>query len=238
MYQHHTPISVAYKIVYRLKGVEQVSEPVIHTGRDSVNWLLDQLEEEEEKLKNILLDPKRQVMRPQDEEAFSNEKECYICHKFFKENEHKVRDHDHLTGFYRGAAHNGCNLLLRTQYKIPVFFHNFRGYDSHLLVWGFEHRSTKKINIIGQGMEKYLLIEWGNHIQFKDSLQFLPDSLERLVENLKSDTVDKFTHLKSSFPSASPKQLALLKQKVSAAARLLGVSRDYIRYRISGQKTP
>ena len=62
-------------------------------------------------------------------------------------------------------------------------------------------------------MEKYLLVEWGNHIQFKDSLQFLPDSLERLVENLKSDTIDKFTHLKSSFPNASLKQLELLKQK-------------------------
>ena len=62
-------------------------------------------------------------------------------------------------------------------------------------------------------MEKYLLIEWGDHIQFKDSLQFLPDSLERLVENLKSDTVDKFTHLKSSFPKATLKQLALLQQK-------------------------
>eukprot|EP01044_Picomonas_judraskeda_P046439 COSAG03_NODE_25918_length_262_cov_1.276074_1_plen_80_part_00 len=48
----------------------------------------------------------------------------------------KVRDHDHLTGKYRGAAHNSCNLeegKKRTRhYTIPVFFHNLKGYDSHL----------------------------------------------------------------------------------------------------------
>jgi len=213
MYQHHQPISVGYKIVYRLKGLEQVSEPVIYTGNNCVNWFLDKLEEEEIRLMEILLDPKRIIMRPEDDKSFEEAKDCWICHKAFHGNEKKVRDHDHITGSYRGAAHNLCNIRLRTQYKIPVFFHNFRGYDSHLLVWGFLHRSNKKINIIGQGMEKYLLLEWGNHIQFKDTLQFLPDSLERLVENLKSDTIDKFAHLKSAFPNASPNQIQLLKQK-------------------------
>ena len=33
------------------------------------------------------------------------------------------------------------------------------------------------------------------------------------MENLKLHTLDKFTHLKSSFPTANPKQLGLLKQK-------------------------
>ena len=48
-----------------------------------------------------------------------------------------VRDHCHITGKYRGPAHNECNLQLRLSPKtmtIPVVFHNLRGYDSHLLM--------------------------------------------------------------------------------------------------------
>ena len=38
---------------------------------------------------------------------------CYICHKLYTENNYKVRDHNHLTGEYRDAAHNRCNLNIR-----------------------------------------------------------------------------------------------------------------------------
>ena len=40
---------------------------------------------------------------------------CYICHKPFTEKNYKVKDHNHLTGEYRGPAHNRCNLA---NYKI------------------------------------------------------------------------------------------------------------------------
>ncbi len=138
---------------------------------------------------------------------------CYQCHNEFTDNNPKVRDHDHLTGSFRGAAHRTCNLKLTTEYKIPVFFHNFRGYDSHLLVWGLAKYPNSKLSVIGQGVEKYLLLEWGAHYQFKDSLQFLPTSLERLVENLKTSEEDKFLNLKNHFSNATPQQMELLKKK-------------------------
>ena len=39
----------------------------------------------------------------------------------------KVRDHDHWTGEYRGAAHSGCNIAFRKTRKKPVVFHNLAG---------------------------------------------------------------------------------------------------------------
>ncbi len=80
-------------------------------------------------------------------------------------------------------------------------------------MWGLAKEKQAKISVIGQGLEKYLLIQWGQHLEFKDSLQFLPASLERLVENLKTCETDKFFELRKAFPNESPRQLELLKQK-------------------------
>ena len=35
-----------------------------------------------------------------------------------------------ITGKYRGAAHFSCDANLKLSKKIPVIFHNLRGYDS------------------------------------------------------------------------------------------------------------
>ena len=48
-----------------------------------------------------------------------------------------VRDHCHVTGKYRGSAHQTCNLKLKISaenIKIPVVFHNLKGYDSHFIM--------------------------------------------------------------------------------------------------------
>ena len=51
----------------------------------------------------------------------------------------KVRDHCHFTGKYRGCAHSICNLNLCNRYfKIPVFFHNMKNYDGHLIIQNAE----------------------------------------------------------------------------------------------------
>ena len=144
-----------------------------------------------------LFDNKRLRMTEGNWQAFNHAIVCYICHRPF--NNDKVRDHDHLTGHYRGAAHNRCNLILRKTYKIPVFFHNFRGYDSHLVVWGLSAHPELDIGLIGQGMEKYLTLAWGEHIVFKDSLQFLASSLENLASNLLRSGKERFKHLSRGF---------------------------------------
>ena len=52
----------------------------------------------------------------------------------FSEGVNKVRDHDHVTSQYRGSVYKNCNINLRLSKKIPVIFHNLRGYHSHLVM--------------------------------------------------------------------------------------------------------
>ena len=73
-----------------------------------------------------------------------------------------------------------------------MFFHNFRGYDAHLIVHKFGKRPEREIKVIGQNMEKYLQLEWGKNMAFRGSLQFLPASLEQLTAPLAKFSAGTF----------------------------------------------
>ncbi|KAL4084177.1 hypothetical protein QTP88_028010 [Uroleucon formosanum] len=70
-------------------------------------------------------------------------------------NMQKVRDHDHLTGEYRGAAHSICNLNYQNPHFIPIVFHNLSGYDAHLFIKEFGN-DDKQIKLIPNNEEKYI----------------------------------------------------------------------------------
>ena len=59
-----------------------------------------------------------------EEETFQLSSSCLICNKLFDVGDDKVRDHCHITGKYRGAAHWSCSINLELSKKIPVIFHN------------------------------------------------------------------------------------------------------------------
>jgi len=94
-----------------------------------------------------------------------------------------VRDHDHMTGKYRGAAHNECNFKLKLNAKtvsIPVVFHNLKGYDGHLLMQAMA-RVQGEIRCIPTNTEKYMSFTLGN-LRFIDSVNFMQSSLDKLVK--------------------------------------------------------
>ena len=70
-------------------------------------------------------------MTKDDEKNFKKADSCHICNKKYTDKDIRVRDHCHVTQKYRGSAHQDCNLNFRLTDKIPVIFHNLRGYDSH-----------------------------------------------------------------------------------------------------------
>ena len=115
----------------------------------------------------------------------------------------KVRDHCHITGKYRGAAHSICNLKLQIKAdvtQIPVFFHNLENYDAHLIMQGISaYQDQREIFVIPKTSEKYISFSVGNLV-FRDSLHFLSRSLDQLV---KCCPKDAFETLKSLYPEKS-----------------------------------
>ena len=73
-----------------------------------------------------------------------------------KKNHVKVRDHDHCTGKYRGAAHLKCNLRYSTQKNIPVFFHNGTNYDFNLIINELEKEFRSEMRCIPLNTNKYM----------------------------------------------------------------------------------
>ena len=203
-YQKHEPVSFSY---YIKCFDNSVCEPILRTytkttpeGEDAMDVFIQWLEEDVKAIANIK--PKKMIFTEEDKERFNKSKICWICDEPFKDN--KVRDHCHYTGRYRGSACNSCNLKYRKPKFIPVFFHNLRGYDSHLFIKKLG-TPNEKMDCIPNNEEKYISfsknIKVGEYkdkktgevrdktfkIRFLDSFKFLPTSLGALVNNLPKD---------------------------------------------------
>ena len=58
-------------------------------------------------------------------------------------------------GKFRGAAHGSCNINLQLTKKVPVIFHNLRGYNSHLIFCELD-KFDVEINVIPTRLENYM----------------------------------------------------------------------------------
>ena len=188
--QHHQPCGFCYTIVSTLDAFNKA--PVVYRGSDCVDQFLSALLQEEQRISEILKTVVPMIITEEQRQAFRTARDCHICGDLLGAD--RVMDHDHLTGMYRGPAHNECNLNYKFSGNIPVVLHNLRGYDSHLIMQGLGKLKSQKISCIPNNTEKYISFSVGNLV-FIDSLQFLNSSLERLVENLSKEGIDKFKTL-------------------------------------------
>ena len=108
-----------------------------------------------------------------------------------------MKDHCHVTGKYRGSAHDACNRSYRLTNKIYVIFHNLKGYDSHLIMLE-TGKFNKDINVIPNNVEKYMAFMIDRNLLFIDSFQFMNKSLYDIANNLPKDG---FYHTKNEFGS-------------------------------------
>ena len=92
-------------------------------------------------------------MSEEEEYLFQQSNICWNCKKLIGNDDEKVRDHCHITEKLRGAAHWDCNINFQLTVKVPVIFHNLKGYDSHS-IFSELYKFNLKINIIPNGLEK------------------------------------------------------------------------------------
>ena len=94
-------------------------------------------------------------MSKKEEEQFQSSNTSWIYEKLIDDDDEKVRDHCHITGKFRGAAHWSCIINLQLTEKVPLIFHNLRGYDSHLIFCEL-NKFDVKIDVIPNRLEKYM----------------------------------------------------------------------------------
>ena len=98
-------------------------------------------------------------------ESYEKQKVCYICKKEFSTDKndknafklyHKVRDHCHYTGKFRGATHNICNLRYKIPKEIPVAFYNGSTYDYHSIIKQLAVEFKGEFECLEDNSEKYI----------------------------------------------------------------------------------
>ena len=102
-------------------------------GYNNVDWFVKEVKKFENKIAFYFKNTKEDIiMTKENEEDFKNKNICRFCEKIIEFD--KVRDHCHLTGKYRGPAHNTCNINIKQKDSnfIPFALHNFSNYDCHL----------------------------------------------------------------------------------------------------------
>ena len=121
---------------------------------------------------------------------------CHICNEELGKG--RVRDHCHLSGMFRGAANEVCNLNTRFQRFpscisqfvwliiktwgnsegdiscIPNNEENYISFTKQLIVDKFVNKEGKDVNV-------------KHELRFIDSLRFMASSLDKLSSNLKTD---------------------------------------------------
>ena len=74
-----------------------------------------------------------------------------------------------MTSKFRGADHWNYNINFQLTKKVPVIFHNLKGYDTHLIFCELDKLDVK-ISVIPNGLEKYMAYFLNKNLVFIDSI--------------------------------------------------------------------
>ena len=216
-YQEHTACSFGF-IAVDWSG--NIILKKFYRGEQAAEIFLSSLIAAKEKIEeHINASKKPLIMTKDDELKFLTAKDCWLCKKPLDED--AVRDHDHLSGKFRGAAHLKCNFLYALPTKIPIIFHNLKNFDSHIIITALKPNLFKKISIIPQNLEKFIAFSADSFI-FLDSFAFLPSSLDMLSSNLSEEDKEHlalqlfekedlpFISNKGTLPYGYAKQLSII----------------------------
>ena len=185
--------AICYSLIFVAKTGKVLLEKV-YSGEDAVQDFFCTLLSSEEGLKAKMKQSKDPiVLTPKEEEIFCSATHCHICQKIIYPWDVKVRDHDHMTGQFYGAAHQSCNMMRVSCEEIPIFFHNGVKYDFNFIVSQLDGR-FRKIDVMAKNTEQFRCVAL-NCYKLLDSIEHLPASLDELVRDLKKDSRVTYNYL-------------------------------------------
>ena len=134
-YQKHIPSGYCYHIQCfddTLNSQQPVTIVKEFNDDDVAQIFIDTLERKNKEIYKKFKFPKSMIMVMHDKLVYDNSTLCHICNEDLGKD--KVRNHCHLSGKFRGAAHDGCNLEYKVPKLFPVVFPTLSGCDCHLLI--------------------------------------------------------------------------------------------------------
>ena len=154
-YQDHVPCSFAYKVVCI---DDRLTKPIaVYRGQNAAYEFIKAILKEYKYCRKVMNKHfnRNLIMSEEEEHLFQQSNSCWICEKLIDNDDEKVRDHCHVTGKFRGAAHWSCNINFQLTKKVPLIFHSLRGFDSHLIFREL-NKFDVKISVTPNGTEKYM----------------------------------------------------------------------------------
>ncbi|XP_044741083.1 uncharacterized protein LOC123302282 [Chrysoperla carnea] len=161
--QKHVPYSVGY-YVHCTHDPNQ-SFYKAYRGTDCAKWFVKELEQVA-----YTLEKKIKHVEPMIPLTIEQEME-FLC-------------------YYRGPAHQICNLNYQNSRVIPVVMHNLSGYDAHFIIEPLLTEFDGHVDVLPINKEKY--ISFTKHVsdiqlRFIDSFKFLSEKLDNLASYLDND---------------------------------------------------
>ncbi|KAF0747557.1 DNA pol B 2 domain-containing protein [Aphis craccivora] len=232
-YQKHIPNNFYYYIKY---SNGDYKPPIEYSGPKVSQEFINFMQNKEEAISKLYdkLVPMETLNVEQLNNYYNKSDKCHICKRYLIElpprlekkckiikdaieyykqfkivDDGKSRDHHHLTGKYREAAHSISNLNYQNPRFIPIIFHNLSSYDAHLFIKEFGN-DNKRIKLIPNNEEKY--------ISFSKMIPrvITRKGKDKLRNNLRNDSKlnlrNKFKELSKYFPE---KHLDLVTRKLA-----------------------
>ena len=223
------PVLNGYYIISELEGVLKNEYHKSPLGYDNVDWFVDEIIKLGNKMAFYFKNTNKDIiMTQEDEDDYRNDNICRFCEKEILSD--KVRDHCHLTGKYRGPAHNTCNINVTQKQSnfIPFIFHNFSNYDCHMFFKKLVDKKKDKVDfeIIPKANEEYISVTYGC-LRFIDSYRFLSSGLDKLVSNLVDNSNKKLKDLREEIADNNDDILKIVNKIKEDDRTIKDLKKDY-----------
>ena len=154
---------ISFNIIFIDQENKKIYEKY-YVGADSASYLLRLLKSLEGEFRHYIDVKHEMLMTAEDRRKYDCATHCRSCNVFFDSSTIKCRDHDHFTSKFRAALCGQCNLQKKNLLFIPLYAHNFRKFDSHLIIKAKTDKSIP-MTTLSNNKEQVITISLGKNLR-------------------------------------------------------------------------